>query len=67
MTRLGIVLIDWNHSRIPDCVAALPTPPQVPKDWPGDRYDLVWVLDHTGEGWTFSEIPQRLLAGDGDV
>ena len=64
MTRSGIVLIAWNHSRIPDCVAALPNPPQVPEDWPGDRYDLVWVLDPTNGGWTFNQIPQRLLAGD---
>ena len=64
MTRSGVVLIAWNHSRIPDCVAALPNPPRTPEDWPGERYDLVWVLDPAGDGWTFSEIPQRLLAGD---
>lgn len=64
MTRSGIVLIAWNHSQIPNCVAALPNPPQVPEDWPGHRYDLVWVLDQTDQGWTFSEIPQRLLVGD---
>lgn len=64
MTRSGNVLIAWNHSQIPDCVAALPNPPEAPSDWPGDRYDLVWVLDPSDEGWTFTEIPQRLLAGD---
>ena len=64
MTRSGIVLIAWNHSRIPDCVAALPNSPRTPDEWPGDRYDLVWVLDPADGGWTFSEIPQRLLAGD---
>lgn len=63
-TRSGIVLIAWNHSRIPDCVTALPNPPRAPNDWPGDRYDLVWVLDPTGQGWSFSEIPQQLLVGD---
>ena len=64
MTRSGIVLIAWNHSRIPECVAALPNPPQVPEEWARDRYDLVWVLDPTNGGWTFNQIPQRLLAGD---
>ena len=64
MTCSGIVLIAWNHSRIPDCVSSLPNPPRAPKDWPGNRYDLVWVLDRTDDGWTFSEISQRLLAGD---
>ena len=64
MTRPGIVLIAWNHSRIPDCVAALPNAPRTPDDWPGDRYDLVWVLDPTDEGWVFSEVLQQLLAGD---
>jgi hypothetical protein len=64
MTRSGVVLIAWNHSRIPDCVAALANPPQAPDEWPGDRYDLVWVLDPADGGWTFRQIPQRLLAGD---
>ena len=64
MTQSGIVLIAWNHSRIADCIAALPNPPQTPGKWPDDRYDLVWVLEPTDRGWAFCEVPQHLLAGD---
>ena len=64
MTQSGIVLIAWNHSRIADCIAALPNPPQAPGKWPDDRYDLVWVLEPTDRGWAFCEVPQHLLAGD---
>lgn len=67
MTQSGIVLIAWNHSRIADCVAALPNPPQTPGKWPDDRYDLVWMLDHTDAGWNFCEVPQLLMAGDAAV
>lgn len=64
MTQPGIVLVAWNHSCIADCITALPNPPQAPGKWPDDRYDLVWVLDPTGIGWAFSEVPQLLLAGN---
>lgn len=40
-----------------------PTPPKM---WPEDRFDVVWVFtrrkDHS---WTFTQVPQLLLAGDG--
>ena len=67
MTRGGTVLIAWEHSRIPACVAALPDAPSVPSDWPNDRYDLVWALERRGSRWTFAQISQRLLVGDGRV
>ncbi|MEW6644775.1 MAG: phosphoglycerate mutase family protein [Pseudomonadota bacterium] len=61
----GVVLVSWEHHAIPVMVklidAALPVP-----DWPGDRFDMVWVLDPTptGAGWTLTQVPQLLLAGD---
>jgi broad specificity phosphatase PhoE len=64
MDRDGVVLISWQHERIPGLVARLPNSPAVPQDWPGSRFDIVWVLDRTGSGWSFSQTPQMLLAGD---
>ena len=67
MTGGGTVLIAWEHSCIPACVAALPDAPSVPSEWPNDRYDLVWALERRGSGWAFTQIAQRLLSGDGRV
>lgn len=64
MTRDGKVLVAWEHQLIPAMVALLPNAPSVPQYWPGDRFDIVWVLDRAGDGWSFSQIPQLLLAGD---
>ena len=67
MKRSGNVLICWEHSCIPDAVAALPNAPKVPEEWPSERYDLIWILDRDGTGWRFSQRAQRLLAGDAPV
>ena len=37
LKKTGTVLIAWEHSCIPDIVAALPHPPAVPSEWPKDR------------------------------
>ena len=60
----GTVLIAWEHSQIPHCVAALPNPPQVPARWPTHRYDLIWQFDRREGGWDFEQIPQNLLANE---
>lgn len=67
MARSGTVLIAWEHSQIAACIDALPTPPRHPGRWPDDRYDLIWRLDRAGDGWTFAEAPQLVLAGDRDA
>lgn len=64
LDRPGTVLACWEHSRIPEAIAALPHPPEVPAKWSIERFDLIWVLDRKGDGWSFSERPQQLLAGD---
>ena len=64
MQRSGSVLICWEHSVISAAIAALPHAPTVPHEWPGGRYDLIWILDRHGPGWRFTEQPQGLLAGD---
>lgn len=81
----GTVLISWQHQDIlpkkkgDDCVMhellkqsdtpkhSLPVPPG---PWPGDRYDMVFVLDRpSGKGafTSFTQVPQLLLAGDKDT
>jgi broad specificity phosphatase PhoE len=64
LSRNGPVLIAWEHKRIASLVGLLPNPPAVPHDWPDDRFDIVWVFDLNDAGWSFSQIPQLLLAGD---
>lgn len=65
LSRRGTVLVVWEHSMIPHCVALLPKAPLVPGEWPSTRYDLFWVVERTLEGWSFTQRPQLLLAGDG--
>ena len=66
-TRTGTVLIAWEHEAIP-AIAGKILGPNVPfpQQWPGDRFDLVWVFDHNpgDQSWTFTQVPQMLLAGD---
>ena len=64
LARSGIVLIAWEHKVLPSLVGHVPHAPNVPANWPEDRFDLVWVLDRTGSEWTFAQLPQMLLAGD---
>jgi hypothetical protein len=61
--RSGKALVSWEHTLIPKLIKQIPNSPAVP-DWPKERFDIVWVLDHIGETWKFSQIPQMLLAGD---
>ena len=60
------VLIAWQHQDIPTIIKAINDKHHLgPRKWPGDRFDLVWVLDGDGKGgWTFSQVPQLLLPGD---
>lgn len=67
LTKDGVVLIAWEHEHIPALVARMPDAPAVPQQWPGDRFDLVWIFEPRSEGgWTFDQVPQRVLAGDQD-
>lgn len=63
----GNVLIAWSHENIPKLVSALGVGAGTPKEWPDDRFDLVWVFEPTPDRKTrFTQVPQRLLAGDSD-
>jgi hypothetical protein len=62
----GVVLIAWQHDDIPAIGNAIVgNDTTVPQSWPGDRFDLVWVFDaQEGGGYSFTQVPQLLLAGD---
>jgi broad specificity phosphatase PhoE len=63
----GVVLICWQREYIPEIAAhILNRDDIVPRAWPENRFDLIWVfdLDHSGTGYKFRQIPQKLLRGD---
>lgn len=66
----GVVLICWEHKNILTIVNEIlknqPETPGIPRKWPGDHYDLVWIFDwNAGTGmYEFNQVPQILLAGD---
>jgi len=64
----GAVLIAWEHEAIPGIVNAIVGNDKTcPQNWPGSRFDVVWVLDaKPGGGWSFSQVPQLVLSGDSD-
>jgi hypothetical protein len=79
LTVNGAVLICWQHEGIPTLATTIasltnltvnPTPPSTwpPPQWPGARYDLVWVFDlvtsNQTSTWKFAQVPQLLLSGD---
>ncbi|MEI7609541.1 MAG: hypothetical protein WCJ64_19350, partial [Rhodospirillaceae bacterium] len=71
MKQAGVVLISWQHESILDIVKHLtkgaPVTGKIPDDWPGDRFDIVWVLTPPTSqlpSWQFVQVPQDLLAGD---
>jgi hypothetical protein len=58
-------LIAWKHNNMGVIAnAILGTGMSAPRHWPFSRFDLVWVFDNCGGGWSFTQVPQLLLAGD---
>jgi hypothetical protein len=58
----GVVLIAWVHKYL-SVVATMVKCTAAPAHWP-PRYDLVWVLDRSTDGYAFTELNQSLLDGD---
>jgi hypothetical protein len=57
----GVVLVSWEHKRIPTIAAGFIANPPV---W-GDRFDAVWILDQQPDGsYVLSIVNQDLLSGD---
>ena len=60
------LLVAWEHKAI--CSIAnfiLGDNKHTPQLWPDERFDIVWVFDNDGGGWTFNQVAQLLLPGDG--
>jgi len=61
----GPALIAWKHLTMQMIAnAILGDATTAPQAWPFERVDLVWVFDRRGDAWTFTQVPQLLLAGD---
>jgi hypothetical protein len=65
ISRPGPALICWQHGEIPAIAEAFgdvsPTPPS---EWPDERYDLVWTLTASTQGWNIAQIPEMVMPGD---
>ena len=61
----GAALICWQHGELPAIAAAFPhATPTPPKDWPDDRFDVIWTFTKTADGWQFAQLPERVLPQD---
>lgn len=61
----GVTLISWQHGGITDIAEAFPhVTPDPPQEWPDDRFDVVWVLTRTADGWDFAQVPELVLPRD---
>ena len=67
LAQSGSTLISWQHGGIPEIVDDFPSvSPAPPDEWPDDRFDVVWTLTRTTDGWHFTQTPQLVLPQDSD-
>ena len=65
MAQAGPVLIAWDHHKIVELSRLISTDPAIPQEWPGTRFDMVFVFRaNKAEGYDFEQVPQMLLPGD---
>ena len=65
LSQPGPTLISWQHGEIPAIAEAFPAvTPTPPTEWPDDRYDVIWTLTKTADGWQFAQLPELLLPQD---
>lgn len=59
-------LVVWHHGNMPELLSHLPITnrAEVPTAWPENRFDLIWVLTRSGDGFAFTQVNQDLLDGD---
>jgi len=59
-----VVLVSWEHRKIPHIGRILVAGSQAIPDWPDERFDMVWVFDRVNASWQFCQVRQLLLHGD---
>jgi len=65
LAQSGSTLISWQHGGIPEIVDDFPSvSPKPPGEWPSDRFDVVWTLTRTADGWHFTQTPELVLTDD---
>lgn len=61
-------LIVWHHGTLSALVRSFPLAngSDVPRDWPNDRFDLIWILTRqpSDAAYQFISVNQMLLEGD---
>ena len=64
----GPVLIAWQHENISVIANFILGAQVAPVSWPGDRFDLIFVLtlDPANGRYSFAQVTQCLLAGDSE-
>jgi broad specificity phosphatase PhoE len=63
--RPDVTLISWQHGGITEIADDFPdVSPAPPKEWPDDRFDMVWVFTRTADGWDFTQVPELVLPQD---
>jgi hypothetical protein len=74
LAEKGVVLVSWQHQRIPEIakhlVGSKPPAKPIPSKWPGDRFDIVWVFTPPAtptHRWSFVQVPQQLLREDANT
>ena len=65
-SRKGVVLICWQREFIPQIASLILGDKVAPRNWPEDRFDMIWVFDLVSATGTykFQQVPQELLSGD---
>jgi hypothetical protein len=62
----GAVLASWRHDTLAELARAIGAR-AVPAEWPEDRFDMVWLLRKSSDGWSLAQIPQLLMPGDSET
>jgi len=62
----GVVLICWQREYIPQIASHILGNKKFSLNWPDDCFDMIWVFDliRSSSKYRFTQVPQKLLAGD---